>query len=297
MVLVIGSTGLLGSEVVRRLRLAGKKVRALARTTSKAEQVERLKESGAEVVFGDLKQPDTLKAACRGVEEIIATASSTLSRQANDSIETVDRQGYLNLIDSAAAVQVRRFVYTTIPPKMHTSPLVQAKAEVGERLMASRMEYTLLAANYFMEVWLSPALGFDVPNGRATIYGIGDRPIGYVSYKDVAEIAVRSLEADACKNRTIPLEGPADVTQLEVVRVFERASGRSLAMSHVGEEALVEKWCRAIDPLEKTFAGLMLDYAKGCTMDTRETLSLFPMQLISVADYAAGLIGSERAHA
>lgn len=297
MVLVIGSTGMLGSEVVRRLRLAGKTVRALARATSNIEQVERLRQAGAEVVFGDLKQPDTLKAACRGVEEIIATASSTLSRQANDSIETVDRNGYLNLIDSAAEARVRRFVYTTIPPKMHASPLVQAKAEVGERLMASGMEYTLLAANYFMEVWLSPSLGFDVLNGRATIYGNGDRPIGYVSYKDVAEIAVRSLEADGCRNRTIAVAGPANLTPSAAVRIFEHASGRNFAISHVAEEALMEKWRSATDPLEKTFAGLMLDYAKGCTMDMRETLSLFPLQLTSLDDYAARLFGSERSHA
>lgn len=297
MVLTIGSTGMLGNEVVRRLRLSGKKVRALARETSKTEQVERLRQSGAEVVFGDLKQPNTLKAVCRGVEEIIATASSTLSRQANDSIATVDREGYLNLIDSAVEAGVRRFVYTTIPPKMHASPLVEAKAEIGERLMASPMECTLLAANYFMEVWLSPSLGFDVPNRRATIYGNGSRPIGYVSYKDVAEIAVRSLDANLCKNRTIPVAGPANVTPLKVVRIFEHASGRTLAISHVGEEALVEKWRSATDPLEKTFAGLMLDYAEGCTMDMRETLSIFPIQLTSVEDYAAGMFGSERGHA
>jgi uncharacterized protein YbjT (DUF2867 family) len=297
MVLVIGSTGLLGSEVVRRLRLEGKAVHALARPTANTERLESLRQSGAEVVFGDLKQPDTLKAACRGVEEIIATASSTLSRQANDSIETVDREGYLRVIDSAVEAGVRRFVYTTIPANLHASPLVQAKAEVGERLMGSGMEYTLLAANYFMEVWLSPALGFDVPNGRATIYGNGDQSIGFVSYKDVAEIAMRSLEADTCKHCTISVAGPANVTQLEAVRMFEQASGRSLAVSHVSEEALVEKWRSATDPLEKTFAGLMLDYAKGCTMDMRETLSLFPMHLISVEDYAAGLFGRDRVHA
>jgi len=297
MVLVIGSTGLLGSEVVRRLLLTGKSVRALARETSSPERVEGLRQSGAEVVFGDLKQPGTLNATCQGVEEIIATASSTISRQANDSIETVDREGYLRLIDLAVEAGVRRFVYTTIPPKLHASPLVQAKAEVGERLMASGMEYTLLAANYFMEVWLSPPLGFDVPNGRATIYGNGDQPIGYVSYKDVAEIAVRSLEADECKHHTVSVAGPANVTPLAAVRVFEQASGRSLAIGHVGKEALVEKWRSAIDPLEKTFAGLMLDYAKGYTMDMRETLSLFPMQLISVEEYAASMFGSGRAHA
>ena len=65
MVLVIGSTGLLGSKVVRLLRLKGKAVRALAGLTTNTERLESLRQSGGEVVFGDLKQSDTLKAACR----------------------------------------------------------------------------------------------------------------------------------------------------------------------------------------------------------------------------------------
>src|SRR5262249_20971374 len=122
MVLVIGSTGLLGNDIVQRLRLRGKCVRALARPTANTKRLDTIRQSCAEVVFGDLKQPETLKAASQGVEEIIATASSTLSRLASDSIETVDREGYFSLIDSAVVAGVRRFVYTTIPPGLHASP-------------------------------------------------------------------------------------------------------------------------------------------------------------------------------
>ena len=49
-------------------------------------------------------------------------------------------------------------------------PLSAAKRAAEERLKASGMTYTIVRANYFMEVWLSPALGFDYPNARARIY-------------------------------------------------------------------------------------------------------------------------------
>jgi uncharacterized protein YbjT (DUF2867 family) len=75
MIQVIGATGLLGSEVVRRLRLAGHAVRALARTTSNPSRVEALRQTGAEIIFGDLKERDSLQSAFRGIEAIIATAS------------------------------------------------------------------------------------------------------------------------------------------------------------------------------------------------------------------------------
>src|SRR5690242_18606498 len=101
MILVIGATGLLGGEVVQQLRLAGHAVRALARTTSNPARVEALRQAGAEIVYGDLKEPSSLRSAFRGIEAVVTTASSTLSREPGDSIETVDREGYLSVIDGA----------------------------------------------------------------------------------------------------------------------------------------------------------------------------------------------------
>ena len=298
MILVIGATGLLGSEVVRRLRLAGYPVRALARTTSNPSRVEALRQAGAEIVYGDLKQRDSLQTAFQGIDAVVTTASSTLSHQPGDSIQTVDRDGYFSVIDLAKVAGIGQFVYTSIPQTMqYESPLTRAKAEVTHRLQASGIDYTVLAANFFMEGWLSPASGFDAQNARATIYGTGDWPIGFVSYKDVAEIAVQSLAVEASKNRIISIAGPANLAPLEVVHIFERSSGRKFVLEHIDENTLLNKYRGAANPLEETFAALMLDYANGCSMDMAETLSIFPVQLTSVREYADSVVGVESAHA
>jgi uncharacterized protein YbjT (DUF2867 family) len=298
MILVIGATGLLGGEIVRQLRFAEHAVRCLVRTTSNSSRVEALQQTGAEIVYGDLQDPSSLQIACTGIEAIVTTASCTFSRQPGDSIQTVDRDGYFSLIDAAKNTGVRNFVYTSIPQRMrYESPLTRAKGEIGEYLKSSGMDYTVLAANFFMEIWLSPALGFDAQNARAIIYGTGDRPVGFVSYRDVAQIAVRSLAATASKNRTISIAGPANVAPREVLQIFERSSGRTFAVEHVDEDTLIEKHRRAADPLEETFAALMLDYANGCPMDMKETLSLFPIQLTSVPEYADSIFHAESAHA
>lgn len=57
MILVAGATGVLGSEIVRRLLARGEKVRAMARSTSKPEAVDRVRKAGAEIVVADLKDP------------------------------------------------------------------------------------------------------------------------------------------------------------------------------------------------------------------------------------------------
>ena len=53
--LVVGATGLVGTEVCRRLREAGHSVRALVRATSTPDKVARLEQLGAAIVTGDVK--------------------------------------------------------------------------------------------------------------------------------------------------------------------------------------------------------------------------------------------------
>src|SRR5688572_22733236 len=108
--LIVGATGMLGREICHLLRGRGRLVRALTRAASDAATVARLRDGGVEIVIGDLKDRPSLDAACRGADTVISTASSTLSRQDGDSIETVDRRGQLDLIDAAVAAGVRRFV-------------------------------------------------------------------------------------------------------------------------------------------------------------------------------------------
>ncbi len=56
-VLVTGATGKVGSRLVRRLVQRGHAVVALVRRPEAAENVRRM---GAEAVYGDLRQPETL---------------------------------------------------------------------------------------------------------------------------------------------------------------------------------------------------------------------------------------------
>lgn len=290
MILVVGATGLLGSEISRRLRAAGQPVRALVRGSSSREKVEALNSAGVATTIADLKDPDSISRACAGVSTVIATASSTLSHQEGDSIETVDRLGYLNLVDRARSAAVHRFIYISIPPDIpFASPLSTAKREVEEKLATSGMVYTILQANYFMEVWLSPMLGFDYVNGRATIYGSGKRPLAWVSYRDVAGFAVDALAVSASRNRVLLAGGPENLSPHDVVRAFESGTGRSFDLSHVPEEVLERQFSEAPDALGKSLAALMMGYAHGCPMDIGETLRIMPRPLMNVRDYAAAV--------
>jgi hypothetical protein len=113
MTLIVGATGTLGLEICRQLRAAGQDVRALVRATSDAGKRAELARLGAELVEGDLKDPLSIRRACTGVRAVVSTASSTLSRQAGDSIQTVDEQGQLTLVDAAKQAGVDHFVFVS----------------------------------------------------------------------------------------------------------------------------------------------------------------------------------------
>jgi len=173
MILIVGATGVLGGHVCRLLRERGHPVRALVRKTSDPDKVASLRAIGAEIVLGDLKNRESLEAACRGASALVTTVSSTQSRHEGDSIDTVDRQGQLDLVAAAEAAGVGHFVYVSFPPVAVEFPLQDAKRAVENRLRGSRIAHTILQPTFFAEVWLSPALGFDPAGGTARVMEAG----------------------------------------------------------------------------------------------------------------------------
>ena len=291
MTLIAGATGMLGSEICRLLREQGKPVRALARSTSNPETLARLERSGAEIVQGDFKDKASLEDACRGATAVISTASSTISKQDGDSIESVDHQGQLNLIEAAEKAGVRQFVLISFPGFELNFPLQSAKRAAEDRLRRGRMPYTVLQPTCFMEVWLSPGLGFDPAHGTAQIYGAGHNKVSWISYQDVAQFAVAALDNERAAQSFIKLGGPDALSPLEVVQLAEQFTGKAIAVQHVPEDALRAQHSAATDPLQQSFAGLMLYYAHGEAIDMKAALRVLPVRkLKSVREYLPTLV-------
>jgi len=291
--LVVGASGMLGSEICRNLAQAGKPVRALVRTSTDPAKQSKLRGIGAELAYGDLKDPASLEAACRGVSTVISTASSTFSRQTGDSIETVDSQGQLNLVDAAKTSRVQHFIFISFPPTPVDFALQRAKRAVENALAESGLGYTALQPTFFTEVWLSPAVGFDAANGSAQIYGSGQNKISWISHLDVARFSAAAVDNPAARNRVIKLGGPEALSPLEVVQIFEETTGRKFTVNHVPEEALRAQQAVATDSLQEAFPALMIYYAHGEVIDMKPALQIFPAQaskLTSVRDYARNLL-------
>ena len=74
-VLVVGATGQLGTAVVRKLIASRQNVRAFVRPTSNHRHLDG---AGIELAFGDLRDQESLDAACRGAVAAIAPANTVI---------------------------------------------------------------------------------------------------------------------------------------------------------------------------------------------------------------------------
>jgi uncharacterized protein YbjT (DUF2867 family) len=288
--LVVGATGLVGGVVAQQLRKQACDVRALVRGGAAHQGARALSQAGVSIVAGDLRDPVAVASACRGVDTIVCTATS-MPAAGGDALQRVDQDGVLGLITAAERAGVRRFVYTSFSSNIRVdSPLALAKRSCEARLAESSMQSVILQPSFFMEVWLGPHLGFDAARAQARIYGDGKAGVSYVSALDVAAFAVSAATAPGELRDVLQIGGPEPVPQLGAVAVFERALGRSFSLEHVPIQAL-EVQHQSADPLQKTFAALMIACALGDPVTkARQTADRYGVQLTTIEDYALGLL-------
>ena len=126
-----------------------------------------------------------------------------------------------------------------------------------------------------------------IVNGTGTILN-DDRAT--ISLGDVAEFVVESVENPKVRNKTFQLGGPDHLSPLEVVELFERVGGKRFDVEFVPESALHAQMKSASNSLERSFAGLMLGYHQGYSIDMTETLNAMPVERTTIGDYAESIL-------
>lgn len=227
MILVVGATGKLGGLIARMLLDQGKQVRILVRPGSAYEP---LVASGAQAVTGDLKDPDSLVAACQGVDAVVTTANS-VGRGGEDTVASVDDAGNANLVDAAQTAGVRHFVFLSAlgADAEHPMPFLKAKGQTEQRLRTSGMAWTVLQPNLFMDTWIPAVVGGPALAGApVTLIGQGERRHSMVAARDVASFAVAAVDQPQAQGQTLFIGGPEPVSWRDAVSAYERELGREI---------------------------------------------------------------------
>jgi dihydroflavonol-4-reductase len=103
---VSGATGFLGRHLVRALIGAGHQVRAVVRRESLSLEWE-----GAQLVRGDVLDPETLEAACEGADVVYHLAGRVQHKGEPTALYQLHVEGTRNMLAAAAGAGAQRFVH------------------------------------------------------------------------------------------------------------------------------------------------------------------------------------------
>lgn len=280
MILIVGASGRLGGAVAKRLLAQGKAVRLMTRTPS---NLIHLKQQGAEVVSGDLRNPASLMSACQGVEQVLAAAHA-LTGKGDNNPQTVDDAGNRQLIDAARAAGVKHFVFLSILGASPDAPVefFRIKYHTEEYLRASGLSFTIIRPSAFMDLW-AQLIGLPIlEQGKTTIFGRGNNPINFVAVEDVARFVCIAFENSRTRNEVIEVGGPENLTLNQVAETFERVSGRQAKKRHI-PLPMMRAMSILMQPVNPALSrqiglGVFMDTANLC-FDMTETANTFGARL------------------
>jgi uncharacterized protein YbjT (DUF2867 family) len=217
-ILVVGGTGKVGSETVKRLADRGLPLRVMTRSPEKATGLPR----GATAIAGDMEKPETLTEAFRGVEKLFLITPLA---------ENETEQG-LAAVAAAKKAGVKKIVYMSVflPEDSKHIPHFKSKLPVEEAVQRSGAAWTLLRPNNFFqndEAWHWQGI---------TEFGIYAQPLGptgvsRVDTRDIADGVVRALTDSGHDGQIYPINGPEALTGEGVTRLWSKHLGREIRYS------------------------------------------------------------------
>jgi len=227
--LIVGATGTLGRQVARRALDEGYKVRCLVRSSKKAAF---LKEWGAELVPGDLCDPQNLVPALTDITAVIDAATNRPTD--SFSIKQVDWDGKVALIQAAKAAGVERFIFFSIldAPNYPNVPLMEIKRCTELFLSEVGLNYTILRPCGFMQGLISQ---YAIPIlERQAVWVTGESsPVAYMDTQDIAKFAIRALSVPETEKQTFPVVGSRAWSADEIINLCERLSGREARVTRL----------------------------------------------------------------
>jgi uncharacterized protein YbjT (DUF2867 family) len=277
MILVIGATGTVGSEVVRQLVAAGERPRALVRDPTKARQ--RLGEQ-IEHAVGDLDRPETIDAALGGVDGVfVLTTQDARQPQWEQAV-----------IQAATRAGVGQLVKLSVFRADAQSPLQVARqhGQAELALVQSGLAATIVRPVFFMQ----NLLGMVRDGVIAT--AAGDGRVAMVDARDIAAVAVAALTGGGHAGKVYTLTGPEALGFDEVARVLSQQTGGSIRHVRVPADkvrvALQAKGVAAwyADDMATLHGMLAAGYEEVVTDDVRKVTGRPPRTLVQFAADHAG---------
>ncbi len=210
-IVVLGSTGVLGRNVLPRLMERGHQVRAVAR---RAERVQSLNNIGMEAVLGDILRPDTLPAATADCDVVVDLATAIPRAGHPQDFTTNDRirrEGTRNLLDACHTSGVRRYIQQSVTllygdcgnkivdetQKLHPTPFVQSAYDMEVMVRESALDWCILRSGllYGPGTWREETWRQEAREGRLGWFENGETYLSLIHVVDLARAVVQAVES------------------------------------------------------------------------------------------------------
>ncbi|WP_223473272.1 MULTISPECIES: NmrA/HSCARG family protein [unclassified Pseudomonas] len=227
-ILVVGAAGETAGLVIPALIERGTVVRGLVR---KPEQIPRAKARGAaEVMIGDLTDPESLDAALVGIEGVFHIGPVFAPHEV---------QMGLNMIQAAQRAGVETFVFSSVIHPILDLPNHAAKAPVERALVSSKMKYTILHPTMLFQNY-AQSWGKILEGGILAEPWAPKTRFSRVDYRDVAEVAAIALTEDRLAYGTFELCAPGIQSRSEVAAILSEVLGQNIGVGTIDRAMLTD---------------------------------------------------------
>lgn len=228
-ILVIGGTGTLGRQIVKRAIDDGYQVECLVRNLRRSAF---LKDWGAEIVYGDITIPETIPAAFKGVQIVID--ASTLRPTDDYNAEKVDWKGKKALLEVSKLANIKRFIFFSffsIEDKT-TIPLLDLKLKFIKLLKDSNVSCTVFQCAGFFQGLINQ---YAIPILDKQTIWLFDKSIKtpFIDTQDAAKLVVSTLKEKQEKNEQYYLVGSKAWAPEEIIDFCEKLSGEKAKISYI----------------------------------------------------------------
>ena len=223
MILITGASGSVGKTVLQEAIGKEPKVRAMYRSKEEAAKAS----AGCEPVLADYSDKQSLRSAMDGVRSVFLVCSPIPQLVELES----------NVVDVCKESGVKHVVLNSAMgagdcgksfPSWHR--------KVEDKLKATRMSYTILRPNGFLQ----NIAAYNAPSIRtqgAFYAAMGDAKVSYLDVADIAVVAVKALQGGAHSGKTYELNGPEAISNEELAKRISKVSGRTVKFVDIPEAA------------------------------------------------------------
>lgn len=220
MILVTGSTGKVGSELVKRLREEGTPFRAAFHSPEKAEKG---RASGLDTAVLDYARPETLPPALAGVERLFLLTPPGSTRLEAAVVEAAKKAG------------VRRIVKLSVWGAEDEAFFFAREHRAIERIVeASGIPFTFLRPNGFMQTYFM--YGATIKTQSAFYLPDRDARWNLIDVRDVAAVAAKTLTERGHEGKAYELAGPEALSNSEIAEKLSRVLGRTVTYVDISDD-------------------------------------------------------------